>query len=60
MTVHIFKSKVVNGASVTMFINGWNFVTQVYYVPTFYQLVYGYSATKAGALLLPITLTQST
>ncbi|GME26896.1 Tetracycline resistance protein TetB/drug resistance transporter [Neofusicoccum parvum] len=57
--LHIFKSKVVNGASITMFINGWNFVTQVYYVPTFYQLVYGYSATKAGALLLPITLTQT-
>jgi predicted MFS family arabinose efflux permease len=59
-----------------MFINGWNFVTQVdhpsrtplgnaidflqvYYIPTFYQLVYGYSAVKAGALLLPITLTQT-
>ena len=27
--VNIFKSKVVNGASITMFINGWNFVTQV-------------------------------
>lgn len=27
--VHIFKSRVVNGASITMFINGWNFVTQV-------------------------------
>lgn len=43
-----------------MFINGWNFVVQVYYIPTFYQLVYGYSATKSGALLLPITLVQST
>lgn len=42
-----------------MAINGWNFVVQVYYIPTFYQLVYGYSATKSGALLLPITLTQT-
>lgn len=42
-----------------MAINGWNFVVQVYYIPTFYQLVYGYSATKAGALLLPITLIQT-
>ncbi|KAF2141921.1 uncharacterized protein K452DRAFT_326518 [Aplosporella prunicola CBS 121167] len=57
--LYVFKSKVVNGASITMFINGWNFVTQVYYVPMFYQLVYGYSATKSGALLLPITLTQT-
>jgi cyanate permease len=42
-----------------MVINGWNFVVQVYYIPTFYQLVYGYSATQAGALLLPITLLQT-
>lgn len=42
-----------------MFINGWGFLVQVYYIPTFLQLVYGYSAVKAGALLLPITLTQS-
>ncbi|KAF2092062.1 putative MFS drug transporter [Saccharata proteae CBS 121410] len=57
--LHIFKQKVVNGACITMFINGWNFVVQVYYIPTFYQLVYGYSATKSGAMLLPITLTQT-
>lgn len=42
-----------------MFINGWNFLVQVYYIPSFYQLVYGFSAVKSGALLLPITLTQS-
>lgn len=42
-----------------MAINGWNFVMQVYYVPSFYQLVYGYSATKSGALLLPITIIQT-
>ncbi|KAK3936025.1 multidrug resistance protein fnx1 [Diplogelasinospora grovesii] len=57
--LRIFKSGIVNGASLTMFINGWNFVMQVYYVPTFYQLVYGYSATRSGALLLPITVTQT-
>lgn len=42
-----------------MAVNGWNFVVQVYYIPTFYQLAYGYSATKAGAMLLPITLIQT-
>lgn len=57
--VHIFKIKLVNGTMLTMFINGWNFVVQVYYIPTFYQLVYGYSAVKSAALLLPITLMQS-
>ncbi|KAI0470887.1 MFS general substrate transporter [Xylariaceae sp. FL0804] len=57
--LHIFKSPIVNGACVTMAINGWNFVTQVYYIPTFYQLAYGYGATRAGAMLLPITVTQT-
>ncbi|KAI1492573.1 permease of the major facilitator superfamily [Biscogniauxia mediterranea] len=57
--LHIFKSKVVNGACISMAINGWNFVVQVYYIPTFYQLAYGYSATTAGAMLLPITLVQT-
>ncbi|SPO01904.1 related to tetracycline efflux protein (otrb) [Cephalotrichum gorgonifer] len=37
----------------------WNFVMQIYYIPSFYQLAYGYSATKAGAMLLPITLVQT-
>ncbi|KAJ2978881.1 hypothetical protein NQ176_g3573 [Zarea fungicola] len=57
--LHIFKSRIVNGACLTMMINGWNFVMQIYYVPTFYQLVYGYSPTKSGALLLPITIIQT-
>lgn len=57
--VRIFKSAIVNGACITMSVNGWVFLVQVFYVPLFYQLVYGYSAVKSGALLLPITLTQS-
>ncbi|KAI1283513.1 major facilitator superfamily domain-containing protein [Xylaria sp. FL0933] len=57
--LHVFKSRIVNGACLTMAINGWNFVVQVYYIPTFYQLAYGYSATRAGALLLPVTLVQT-
>lgn len=57
--VHIFKFRMVNGACLTMAINGWLFLTQIYYIPTFYQLVYGYSAIRAGALLLPLTLIQS-
>ncbi|KAJ5201778.1 uncharacterized protein N7498_006441 [Penicillium cinerascens] len=57
--MHIFKSRIVNGACLTMFINGWNFLVQVYYIPTFYQLVFGYSTVKAGAMLLPITLMQT-
>lgn len=57
--MHIFRFRIVNGASLTMFIHGWNFLVQVYYIPTFYQLVFEYSTVKAGAMLLPITLMQS-
>ncbi|KAJ5804849.1 hypothetical protein N7474_010736 [Penicillium riverlandense] len=57
--MHIFRSRIVNGASLTMFINGWNFLVQVYYIPTFYQLVFEYSTVKSGAMLLPITLMQT-
>ncbi|PYH34914.1 putative MFS drug transporter [Aspergillus neoniger CBS 115656] len=57
--MHIFKSRIVNGACLTMFINGWNIIVMLYYIPTFYQLVFDYSTTKAGAMVLPITLLQS-
>uniref|UniRef100_A0A8H7TI47 Major facilitator superfamily (MFS) profile domain-containing protein n=1 Tax=Bionectria ochroleuca TaxID=29856 RepID=A0A8H7TI47_BIOOC len=59
MPVDIFRSRMTAGACITMFINGWNFVVQIYYIPTFYQLVYSYGATKAGVMLLPITLVQT-
>lgn len=57
--LHIFAGRIVNGTSLAMFINGWNTLVQIYYIPTFYQLVFGYSTVKAAALLLPITLSQS-
>ncbi|KAF2826885.1 MFS general substrate transporter [Ophiobolus disseminans] len=57
--MEIFNFRLVNGAMLTMFVNGWGFLVQIYFVPSFYQLVYGYSAVKAGSLLLPITLTQT-
>lgn len=57
--VHIFKRRIVNGACLTMAINGWNFLVQTYYIPSFYQIAYDYSAVKSASLLLPITLVQS-
>ncbi|EKG13587.1 hypothetical protein MPH_09267 [Macrophomina phaseolina MS6] len=56
--VHMFKSKLICGACVTMFIHGWIFMVQMFYIPTLYQLIYGYSAAEAGLLLLPVTLAQ--
>ncbi|KAF3008254.1 hypothetical protein E8E14_000305 [Neopestalotiopsis sp. 37M] len=55
----IFRSRMTIGACLTMALNGWNFVVQMYYIPQFYQLVYNYSPTKAGVMLLPITLVQT-
>ncbi|KAL1636996.1 hypothetical protein SLS58_009522 [Diplodia intermedia] len=57
--LHIFRSRVVAGASITMFINGWNFVTQIYHIPAFYNLAHARTATVSGLLLLPLTLTQT-
>lgn len=57
--VQMFRSRVVNGACLTMFVNGWNSLVQVYYIPTFYRLVYRYSITRSSLLLLSITLVQS-
>ncbi|ETS87138.1 hypothetical protein PFICI_00966 [Pestalotiopsis fici W106-1] len=57
--LEIFRSRMTIGACLTMALNGWNFVVQIYYIPTFYQLVYNYSSTKAGVMLLPITLVQT-
>ncbi|KAI5854973.1 major facilitator superfamily domain-containing protein [Tricharina praecox] len=59
MPLHIFKQTIVIGGCFTMFVNGWNFIVQIYYIPTFYQLAYGYSAVKSGALLLPLVLVQT-
>ncbi|KAF7512343.1 hypothetical protein GJ744_001911 [Endocarpon pusillum] len=59
MPLSIFKERMANGACLTMFVNGWNFVVQVYYIPIFYQVVYGYGPVKAGTLLLPLVLMQT-
>jgi hypothetical protein len=57
--LHVFKARIVNGACLTMAINGWNFLVQIYYIPSFYQVVYNYSPVRSAALLLPITLVQT-
>lgn len=58
-SVYIFKNRVVVGAILTQTINGFLTVVQVFLLPTFYQLAYGYSPVKSGAMVLPITLIQS-
>ncbi|KAG8165383.1 hypothetical protein KVR01_005658 [Diaporthe batatas] len=57
--LYIFQQEMFNGVCITMFINGWNFVVQMYYIPTFYHLAYGYSTVLAASLLPPLTLMQT-
>ncbi|KAJ7505632.1 cephamycin export protein cmcT [Mycena galericulata] len=57
--MYIFKKKIVVGAGITQTINGFLTVVQVFYLPTFYQLAYGYSPVKSGVMLLPLTLIQT-
>lgn len=58
--VYIFNNRVVVGAIITQTINGLLTVVQVFYLPTFYQMAYGYSPVKSGAMILPLTIVQST
>ncbi|KAJ7732120.1 putative MFS transporter [Mycena metata] len=57
--MYIFKNRVVVGAGITQTINGFLTVVQVFYLPTFYQLAYGYSPVKSGLLVLPLTIVQT-
>ncbi|KAJ6577921.1 putative MFS drug transporter [Mycena capillaripes] len=57
--MYIFKKRIVIGAGITQTINGFLTVVQVFYLPTFYQLAYGYSPVKSGLLVFPLTLVQT-
>lgn len=57
--LHIFRARIVNGCTLTTFIAGWDSMVQLYYIPTFFQLVYNYSTVKAAAMLIPIIVVQS-
>ncbi|CUA75229.1 putative MFS-type transporter MT1926 [Mycobacterium tuberculosis CDC1551] [Rhizoctonia solani] len=52
--MYIFRYKMIIGATLTHFINGYGMYVQIFYLPTFYQLAYGYSAIRSAALLLPV------
>ncbi|KAF8672813.1 mfs drug transporter [Rhizoctonia solani] len=57
--MYIFRYKVVVGAALTHFVNGYGMYVQIFYLPTFYQLAYGYSAIRSASLLLPVVLFQT-
>lgn len=59
LPLDIFKSRIVVGATYATFACGWNYLVQIFLIPTFYQLAYGYSPLKAASMLLPVTLLQT-
>ncbi|KAL0064241.1 hypothetical protein AAF712_008826 [Marasmius tenuissimus] len=59
LPLYIFRQRIVIGAAVTHFINGYLTMVQVFYVPSFYQLAYGYSPTKSAAFMLTLTVMQT-
>ncbi|KAK0548800.1 hypothetical protein OC845_003419 [Tilletia horrida] len=59
MPLNIFRNTMVAGGSLTMFVNGFIFVTQTYNVVQMYQIVYGSSPIRAGILFIPLALMQT-
>ncbi|KAJ8073752.1 hypothetical protein PM082_012030 [Marasmius tenuissimus] len=59
LPLYIFRQRIVIGAAITHFINGYLTMVQVFYIPSFYQLAYGYSPTKSAAFMLTLTVVQT-
>ncbi|KAK7042956.1 hypothetical protein VNI00_008693 [Paramarasmius palmivorus] len=59
LPLYIFRQRIVIGAAITHFINGYLTMVQVFYIPAFYQLAYGYSPVKSAALMLTLTVIQT-
>ncbi|KAI6246448.1 Efflux pump [Erysiphe necator] len=59
LSVMIFKSRMVQATTVITFLSGWNYLVQTFFIPSFYQLAYGYTPTRAASMLLPIILVQT-
>lgn len=59
MPLGMFRHRIVIGATITQMCNGWLMYNQMFYIPQFYQLAYGYGAIEAGVLMLPLLCLQS-
>ncbi|CAE6478271.1 unnamed protein product [Rhizoctonia solani] len=57
--MYIFRYRMVVGAALSHTVNGYGLYVQIFYLPTFYQLAYGYSAIRSASLLLPVILFQT-
>jgi len=57
--MYIFKHVTVSGVYITMFVNGFIFYSQLYYLPQIFQVALGYSPIRAAVFLLPVLVSQT-
>ncbi|KAG9310938.1 major facilitator superfamily-domain-containing protein [Chiua virens] len=57
--MYIFKDVTVTGVYIAMFINGFVFISALYYLPQLFQVALGYSPIQSGVFLLPVLVSQS-
>ena len=55
---YLFKNITATGVFITTFINGAITLVQIYYLPTYFQIVRGKTAIISGVLLLPLVIVQ--
>ncbi|KAL0575837.1 hypothetical protein V5O48_006127 [Marasmius crinis-equi] len=56
--MYIFKHSTVCGVYIVMFVNGFWFFSALYYLPQYFQVVFGYSPIRAGTFLIPVVISQ--
>lgn len=63
MPLTMYRNRIVVGAALTQATNGWLQYVQLFFIPQFYQLAYGYTPIVAAALTIPLlglqTITSS-
>ncbi|PWN43280.1 MFS general substrate transporter [Ceraceosorus guamensis] len=59
MPLQLFRKRIIVGGMICQLINGWVFLVQIFYITQFYQLVFGYPAIIAAALIIPLTVVQT-
>jgi EmrB/QacA subfamily drug resistance transporter len=59
LPLHFFKNPVFNVCAILFLMFGMAFFGAIIYIPTFAQLVLGYSATNSGIILMPMVIALS-
>ena len=55
VNLDFFKQRNFTGATTTIFVIDFSFGAMLFFLPSYFQNILGYTATETGALLLPLT-----